>query len=76
MNEKGQLSWNEIVNCYEYMRGRHKILIGDYDECMQCCPVNRATNPTIELFKYSCPNQSLDARQAREEKLLSTLKEF
>ena len=61
----GWLDWNEVMNSYEYMRGRHKILREDYDDCQTCCPMNDAANPIVDIFKYSCPEMS---RSAREQK--------
>ena len=56
------LDWNEVMNSYEYMRGRYKILREDYDECLACCPMNDAANPLVDVFKYSCPEMSRSAR--------------
>ena len=56
--EDGKLDWNEVINSYAYMRGRHRILLGDYDECQDCCPMNDAANPILNMYKYNCPTMA------------------
>ncbi len=56
INKEKIVDWNEIINSYEYMRGRYKILNRQFDECQTCCPMNDAASPIIDLFQYSCPD--------------------
>ncbi len=56
--ECGKVDWNEVLNCYAYMRGRYRILLGDYDECQDCCPMNDQTNPILNLYEHSCPSMA------------------
>lgn len=56
--EDGKLDWNEVINSYAYMRGRYRILQGDYDECQDCCPMNDAANPILNVYEYNCPNMA------------------
>lgn len=56
ISSKGAVDWNEVINSYEFMRARYKILRGDYDECQSCCPMNDARNPILDVYKYSCPD--------------------
>lgn len=55
-SENGYLDWDEVINSYEYMRGRKRILQHEYDECQTCCPMNDVANPIVDLYKYSCPS--------------------
>lgn len=64
VDRDGFLNWYEVMNSYEYMRLRHRILMGDYDECMNCCPMNDAANPIVDVFKYSLPSYPTDKRLA------------
>ncbi len=56
IDEEGKVDWNEVVNSYEYMRARKKILDHQYDECLSCCPMNDVANPIVDRYKYSCPS--------------------
>ncbi len=55
-DENGSLDWDEVINSYEYMRARKKILNHEYDECLTCCPMNDVANPIVDMYKYSCPS--------------------
>ena len=56
--ECGKVDWDEVMNSYEYMRGRYRVLLGDYDECQDCCPMNDQTNPILNLYEHSCPSMA------------------
>ena len=47
------VDWDEILNSYEYVAARYRILRGDYEGCMLCCPMNSIKNPVEACSKYN-----------------------
>ena len=47
------VDWDEILNSYEYVAARYRILHGDYEGCMLCCPMNSIKNPVEACSKYN-----------------------
>ena len=47
------VDWDEILNSYEYVAARYRILHGDYEGCQTCCPMNSVKNPVEACTKYN-----------------------
>jgi hypothetical protein len=54
MNEyEDYVTWDGIVNSFEYASARYRILNEDFRGCMSCCPMNSATTPIAPTTKYN-----------------------
>jgi hypothetical protein len=51
--EKNSVDWNEILNSFEYVSARYRILNNDFRGCMSCCPMNSAASPIESTTKYN-----------------------
>jgi len=47
------VDWDEVINSYEYVAARYRILRDDYEGCMLCCPMNSIKNPVEACSKYN-----------------------
>lgn len=47
------VDWDEILNSYEYVAARYRILHNDYEGCQVCCPMNSVKNPVEACTKYN-----------------------
>lgn len=47
------VDWDEILNSYEYVAARYRILHGNYEGCQTCCPMNSIKNPVEACTKYN-----------------------
>ena len=52
-NGKEFVNWDEILNSYEYVAARYRILHNDYEGCQVCCPMNSVKNPVEACTKYN-----------------------
>ncbi|MBR5913298.1 MAG: hypothetical protein IKZ58_02885 [Selenomonadaceae bacterium] len=47
------VNWDEILNSYEYVSARYRILHNDFEGCQVCCPMNSVKNPVEACTKYT-----------------------
>lgn len=47
------VNWDEIINSYEYVAARYRILHEDFAGCQVCCPMNSVKNPVEPCTKYN-----------------------
>ena len=47
-----QVDWDGVINSYEYMAARKRILHGNFRGCQSCCPMNSVKNPIAPVHKY------------------------
>ena len=52
-NGKEFVNWDEILNSYEYISARYRILHNNFDGCQVCCPMNSVKNPVESCTKYN-----------------------
>ena len=52
-DDKEFVNWDEILNSYEYVAARYRILHNDYEGCQVCCPMNSVKNPVESCTKYN-----------------------
>ena len=50
---KEYVNWDEILNSYEYVAARYRILHANYEGCQTCCPMNSVKNPVEACTKYN-----------------------
>lgn len=50
--KNGVVDWNNVINSFEFMRERKKILRKNYDKCQSCCPMNDVVTPITSVFEY------------------------
>ncbi len=51
--DKEFVNWDEIINSYEYVSARYRILHEDFAGCMLCCPMNPVKNSVEPVTKYN-----------------------
>ncbi len=51
--EKNLVTWDAILNSFEYASTRYRILNDDFRGCLSCCPMNSATTPIAPTTKYN-----------------------
>ncbi len=47
-----RVDWDAVLNSYEYMAARRRILRGDFRGCQSCCPMNSVKNPITPVHQY------------------------
>ena len=47
------VNWDEILNSYDYVSARYRILHNDFEGCQVCCPMNSVKNPVEPVSKYN-----------------------
>lgn len=47
------VDWNKVINCFEYVSARYRILHDDFRGCQVCCPMNSVKNPIEPVTKYN-----------------------
>ncbi|MBQ6976571.1 MAG: hypothetical protein IJQ16_08495 [Selenomonadaceae bacterium] len=47
------VNWDEIINSYEYVAARYRILHEDFAGCQVCCPMNSVKNSVEPCTKYN-----------------------
>ena len=52
-NGKEFVNWDEILNSYEYISARYRILHNNFEGCQVCCPMNSVKNPVESCTKYN-----------------------
>lgn len=52
--EENQVNWDKILNSYEFMAARKRIVQGNFRGCQVCCPMNSEKNPMEPIEKYNC----------------------
>ena len=50
---KNFVDWQKILNSFEYVSARHRILNNDFRGCQACCPMNSVKNPIEPVTKYN-----------------------
>lgn len=45
--------WEKILNSYEYVAARYRILNENFRGCQSCCPMNSVKNPVEPVTKYN-----------------------
>ena len=50
---KNFVDWEKILNCFEYISARYRILRDDFRGCQVCCPMNSVKNPVEPVTKYN-----------------------
>lgn len=52
--EENQVDWDKILNSFEFMAARKRIVQGNFRGCQVCCPMNSEKNPLEPTEKYNC----------------------
>ena len=55
----GRVEWEEVIDSYEYMAARKRILQGDFRGCQTCCPMNSVKNPITSVSHYGLDRLAL-----------------
>ena len=52
------VDWSRVLNSFEYVSARYRILRGDFRGCQVCCPMNSVKSPIEPVTKYNVDRQS------------------
>jgi len=50
--ENDIVDWDKILNSFEYMSARKRMLQGNFRGCQDCCPMNSSKNPLVPVHTY------------------------
>lgn len=51
--QNNSVDWEKIINSYEYVSARYRILHENFRGCMTCCPMNSVKNSVEPVTKYN-----------------------
>ena len=53
------VDWNKILNSFDYVSARYRILRDDFRGCQVCCPMNSVKNPIEPVTKYNLDRKNI-----------------
>ena len=53
------IDWDKVINSYEYVSVRYRILRNDFRGCQVCCPMNTVKNPIESVTKYNIDRKNV-----------------